>query len=454
MTIAKNDNPEVRRTDSCYILSLPPELLTKILSYILPTGFLRYGFGDGLLDSLKTLGTIRSVCRRIRCVADNLPFWYDKDFEFESLYPGSYYRNRKEAAQYLEGMLADSHLRHCLSRKREWRVHNSYRDKQMFETLMRTIPGFKENAASLNGVIYESGKDDFGHLNLDELLEGYLSLRKLSFNSRATHVHAKNLPATLRELSILHWQRNEHCTCTLNAVKNLEYLRLDYGCSDDLSNVWIPRLDRLLPTNSSTTIRSLALNFDSQPIDYSTLDLFYNVKKLDITVFSSSLFKYLATSALRLEVIFLQVRLLNSFHGFLPAIESPCLASVREFGVDITVRYDDSDQLMDASDIEPTWEPVVAAIAKLPDLEVVYFDAPLQTDWSTYFIRRCHRLQFLCWSIDEYDIPEELDRSIFESALRHIRPAPCVVILDRCDGARSETNDSWWRTRARDWGYG
>jgi hypothetical protein len=162
MAIAKNDNPEVSRTSSCYILSLPPEVLIKILSFILPSGFLQHCYGDMSLGFLKTLGAIRSICRTIRSVADNLPFWYDEDFEW--LYPGSYYRNRKAGLQYLEVMLADSHLRDCLSRrKRDWCVA-SYNPATL-EILMRTMPGFKENAESLKEVVYETGTDGLDHLN-------------------------------------------------------------------------------------------------------------------------------------------------------------------------------------------------------------------------------------------------------------------------------------------------
>lgn len=459
MAIAKNDNPEVSRTSSCYILSLPPEVLTKILSFILPSGFLQHCYGDMSLGFLKTLGEIRSICRTIRSVADNLPFWYDEDFEFEWLYPGypgSYHRNRQAGLQYLEVMLADNHLRDCLSRrKRDWCVGSS--TPATLEMLMRTIPGFKENAESVKEVVYATGKDGLDHVNLDELLEGYSSLRKLSFTSGTAHVYAKNLPAPLRELSIRHWHSCENCLCTLNAVRNLEYLCLDYSCSPGVLNVWTPDLASLLPTDSSTTLRSLTLNFYSrhQSINYSALDLFCNLKKLDITVSSSFLFKHLVTSTLRLEVIIVKIRHVNAFQELIPAIESRSFGSIREFGLGIIVRgNDDWDDSM-TSYIEPTWERAVAAIVKLPYLEVICFNAPLQTGWSTYFIRRCPQLQFLCWNVDESAIPEDLDevRSIFESALKHIRPEPCVAIIEQGGLESSETDDSWWTTSAaRDWG--
>jgi hypothetical protein len=469
MNTASDDNVDDICPDACHILRLPPELLSKILSYILPTSFLHSRWDDDFLPSLKTLGVIRSTCRTIRSVADNLPFWYDGDFQMELLHPSPSLARREDLVPYVEGMLADSHLKECFSRrKRRWRICSvsdiDHLRAPMYEMLTRTVPGFQENAESLKGFVFPGGPDEVEAVNLDELLNGYPRLRDLEILSRSHHIYTENPPASLRRLAIsneLRYSSHEQCICTLNGIRNLEHLRLDYRPHNS-STVSIPRLDRLLPIMSSTTLRSLALGrrVCAAEIDYSPLDVFANLKELEVDVPSSSLFQYLATSVLQLEVIKFWIETLDVLDTLVSAIESPSLRSVKQCGVWLSIDHEDSIVPVEDHELRPAWRPVVAAIARLPHLQVLDLDAPILLEWSIYF-EQCRHLQVLSWAIDGYDIPElrnlEQVRRVFATALGRIRPAPCVVIIDRnhrIDGGIAGSDHPWWKTRPKEWRWG
>jgi hypothetical protein len=213
---------------------------------------------------------------------------------------------------------------------------------------------------------------------------------------------------------------------------------------------------------SSTTLRSLALNlsFCTPPqIDYFPLDLFPNLKELEIDdIYSSSLFQYLRTSVLRLEIVKFTITTLDALHPFVPAIESPSFRSLKQCGVCLDIELEaELIERMEDSELSPAWHPVVAAMTRLPDLEAVDFDAPLQTAWSIYF-EQCHHLRVLSWAINPYDVLPSGDlkevRSAFASALKHIHPSPRVVIIDRIHGEISGSDDSWSKTRPQEWNWG
>jgi hypothetical protein len=459
MNTASDDNADDSFPAACHILRLPPELFSKIVSYIFP---IRPGHDDfDRLPFLETLRTFRSVCRTFRWFADNLPFWYEASFQVDMLYPGSITQeNLVDAVRYIEGFLGDGHLRECLGRrKREWNFDFSILWRRLYlplwEMLARTIPGFKENAESLTGFRFRPPPNLPPELNLDELLKEFPQLRTLSFASGGARVHAENIPAPLRRLSVLSClPMRKECTCSFNGVRNLEYFRHGYNFNDSGRTPAQVCLDRLLPIKSCTTLRTLALGpYSTQcPIGHGPLGIFCNLKELEINVSSPALFQYLATSPLRLEVIKFIISTSEALQAFVPAIESPSLRSLKQCGL-----YSDIiEQDWDTGGLHPTvisaWELVVKAIAGLPLLEIIDLTAPIHEAWSFYFQRSRH-LQVLVWRMTHgYDLGEELHefRRTFASALLHIYPTPRVVIVngDKISGADDQP---WWNTRPQQW---
>jgi hypothetical protein len=209
--------------------------------------------------------------------------------------------------------------------------------------------------------------------------------------------------------------------------------------------------------NSCSTLRTLVLGHQhpilASRMDHSPLDRFCNLKELEIRVSSPSLFQYLLTSALRLEVVKFSFSTLHPLGTFVPAIMSPSLRSVKRFGVFLSILDLELGGYLEGSEIEPYWRPVVPTISRLPLLEVIHFDAPLQTAWSSYF-EGCRHLQHLVWAVALYELrpcqPVQQVGIIFADALGHIHPTPRVVIIDRNDEV-PRCHDIWWNTRPEIW---
>src|SRR5271154_2683444 len=74
--------------DHCYILKLPNEVLSNILSnVILPPHslFLLRVHENKISDS--PFHSVRSVCRHFRAIVAELPFWYDPSFDIGKFKP-------------------------------------------------------------------------------------------------------------------------------------------------------------------------------------------------------------------------------------------------------------------------------------------------------------------------------------------------------------------------------
>src|SRR5262249_41690164 len=105
------------------ILNLPTEILRKIFSFLVRVP---------PPNSKATLPcpqifTIRSVCRKFRMVANELPFWCAGNVHFFDLIPKrlhQYYNTEEDWNSYehhfLQLLYRDSHLVQCLERRSHW----------------------------------------------------------------------------------------------------------------------------------------------------------------------------------------------------------------------------------------------------------------------------------------------------------------------------------------------
>jgi hypothetical protein len=299
------------------------------------------------------------------------------------------------------------------------------------EMFKETMPVFRENVLVLNF------KCNIATLNFDEILRGFSQLQELEFKAwvGCFHLDTNDGPSSLRRLAIRHFTMDHGCSCTLNALQNLQHFRLDFveGPKTFLS------LERLLPTQSRTTLQSLTLGFYpcSCPIDYTSLDLFCSLTELEIEVASTSLFEYLPTTVLRLQVLKLHIKNLDALRQLVRVVESPPLAALKHLGVEIAIQgwgedFGDNSEVTDSPEAWEAWEPAVAAIARL-HVETLDVYGLLRPDFSTYFKNQCHHLQSLRWRVWEfYETSVDLAEAsaAFTSALEHISPTPRVSIFE------------------------
>jgi F-box domain len=393
---------ELHSTRVSLIIRLPPEVLSLVLSFAIPPE--PHATPHGVVIRL------RSVCRRMRTLIDQLPFWLHDAFTFYQLCPTRQLpepESKARIAAFALNLLQDRHLReHLGRRKRRWSVTSL----EMFKVLVQMIPGFKETTEWL----LFSDLTGFG--DLSALLKGFTNLGQLSVWSQCP-IQVGTLPPSLRHLRFDHSPPSTTCTCNFQSIEHLDHFELNH-----YKFGWIPRLDCLLPMKSSATLQTLALHL-APIVEFSRLDSFPNVTNLSVMTGRSSFFQYLQNSVLGLDTFHVTVANVDAFVGFTTALTSPSLRAVERLRVGANFDPDDPDPVREAL------EPVLATIAEMPLLESVSFSAPLRKDWSVY-LRRFRRLQSLRWNI--WFPSAEIDevRTAFEAALEHIHPTPRVEVFD------------------------
>jgi hypothetical protein len=93
---------------------------------------------------------VRQVCSRFRIVANELDFWCDDEFELSSfmtnvrLTARSINRKPRETA-FVEALLTDAHLVHCLTKKTKWTFATPY----SFYVVLERIPSIAQTVARL-----------------------------------------------------------------------------------------------------------------------------------------------------------------------------------------------------------------------------------------------------------------------------------------------------------------
>jgi len=102
------------RDDRCFILNLPNELLSEILSHVLPYKCI------GLTPSTKKVSqspfhSVRAVCRQFRVTVAELPFWCLPDFDILELKP-----HFVQKVDFLRSLFTDRDITNALQRRTEW----------------------------------------------------------------------------------------------------------------------------------------------------------------------------------------------------------------------------------------------------------------------------------------------------------------------------------------------
>lgn len=393
-----------------HILALPFELLSRIILLALPLE---------QVNELKTvpLMRIRSVCRRFRMVANQLPIWFDDsegDEDFDRL-PYAW------AALFVQLLLQDQQLLECLERKTEWKVDS----QPVFEILCQYVASFSGNARQLRLQLGPSAKID----RFPPQLPHFVNLRNLDLDI-SSGVHIGDLPPSLEKLSIKRDDRHlVGCgKCAIEAETLKEFSFCD--ANDQMDS--ISDFRRLLPLKSSETLLSLSLELPDSLSDtwinledefeFEMLDIFVALQSLYFRVVVHSFFHYLKHSRLRLTSLSLKRDLYQpaDFQGLAAALQAPSLHNITEFSLEMRVY---SENLLD-----PVLTPVFAAVTALPCLLRLQFDMPLAIVWVELF-RKCLCLQSLHW------YPGNLEKLLpyepypaFKKALEHLTPLPSINI--------------------------
>ena len=179
-------------------MTLPNELLRHILSNVLaqpehptcwgelPTNL----FDDDARPAPTPALTIRSVCHRFRAIANELPFWYDGDFDLLKLLPE--YRGPNSDIQdekFLQALFTDDHLVECLRRKTQW----EFRHLLNLLVVMECVPSFQQFVTAVT--LRTFWDDSVGNPLLTSSLD--IAIQQLATCSRLTSLKIKSCNSLL-----------------------------------------------------------------------------------------------------------------------------------------------------------------------------------------------------------------------------------------------------------------
>jgi hypothetical protein len=422
------------------ILRLPPELLFEIISLAVPS-ILDKNIPLGLDDS--PFHAVRSTCRTFRHVVDQLPFWNEDDFDIsiiERFVPFEFMADLADMevwpSRSTEVLLADPHLRQCLSQKTGWYIASP----PGFDAISQNVPNFGQSVRYLDFNSLGEENDWVPVTNVLRNLCPTLTVLKVLSSS---HIHFDTLPLTLRELEILGPERLE-CHCT-NDLPNLE--KFDYHfqlVGEHREPVDPVNLEWLLPFNSRATLEQLDICCGPQTMDkISLLYQFDHMTRLGLHGCNADMFRFLLEAHLRLQEF-------NSMPGdtyidpdtpydiayvraFLDFLTSPVLRDVKVLGLIFTRVH---QRYMTPEHERITFECVIREITRLHALEILSLEYPLQVDWFPYF-QEAHQLKSVWWLYPysqrfANDNPERPTSEDHERALRQVLGDDVDVHID-CD---------------------
>jgi hypothetical protein len=371
------------------ILTIPTEILTDILSIVVPSLWppgLGREFNVTTKLNQSPFHTLRSTCRTFRWIVDDLPFWKGNNFDIGCIdkyyYDGARpfnFQMYSDSTHYLEVLLSDPHLQQCLGRKTRWCLNFV----NVFWILARTIPHFGQSVRHLhlsNEYFYARHSWD----DIPQMLRAsfpILTELKITTDS-TTHVHLDIFPLSLQKL-VYDAPLSSTCKCT-NNLPNLESL-----C---FYRIWSESppfdLKRMLPFNSKTTLRELQFvpsenaPSDDELRDLSLLHQFENLTALRLVGGCVPMAQYqsLLQSPFRLTTFESQTSTRDFAHieTLVNLLRSPVLQNLQCLSISAIGRFH--------IERRPLYRPLISAITDHPVLEtlqLLYF--PVHIDWIDDF---------------------------------------------------------------------
>jgi F-box domain len=381
-----------------YILSIPNEILHHILSSLPDLSrdepFVQYN-SDGKDYEVAQILVLRSVCRKFRAVTADLGFWYDAEFLFADLATreqvGSFMRPYDEQ-QFLKVLFSDADLVNSLGRRKiDWKFDSL----EGLLAVRNDVPLFIENARTIYLEILENNEMrnlDSDPSSLDLAIDILSECDRITtLNIRlAENVDLDEIADALPSLEILKCSGIGHCSGSLQELDHLRELHVNSWQSD------ISTTPPLLPLNSAETLTKLTLEcgivgnpiFDTEP-----LDVFINLKSLEIGPLCDSICDFIIRAKIRLDVFETSlIRQLAPIDKFANMLRAECLRDLKEFGL---TNYHDDNSTLPVT--ERYWSLVFDTFTSiLLSVEEVQLGAPLHLQCCPYFTRMVN-LKILNW---------------------------------------------------------
>ena len=403
----------LRQSYSVSILQLPNEILHDFLSFVLADA----GSPKGE-SPRKFLFVINEVCRLFRDIAATLPFWYEPDFDFLSLYsppPGK----SGSAAQkriFLKTLFQNSQLVETLKSRSDWIVH----DSRILRTIVQCLPSFHDSAESVTFTCIHLGVN-IGSQLITNLLKPCRRLKSVTFGVDCETANlnkiTRSLP-NLERLEIASPHRDWYSRYTLNELTCLREFRCNAGVVEARVS------EEVLPLKSVDTLTSLHLNLYLNRFDWrqahqyywtqflSSLGLFVNLKSLHISPLADDIALFLADKlGVTFKLISFSTALVTlSAMGTTRAVsrltmflDKADFSTVKEFTL-VIHQGKWKHERWKTYRVKPIVEAIMKSLTHIRRLEL---DMPFDREWCQDFTAMTN-LRELVWTTDE-------DNSVFDS---------------------------------------
>lgn len=379
--------------DVTTIMTLPNELLRQILSLVLaqpehPTFCVPHLIDDALNSAPAPALTIRSVCRRFRAIANELPFWYAGEFDLLNLLPE--FRAPNSDEKFLQALFTDNHLVECLQRKTKWK----FRNLPNFLVIMERVPSFQQcvTTVTLRTFWDDSVKNPLSPSSLD------IAIQKLAACSRLTslEIRSNNSLLSLDLISRSCPSLNNIVIC--GAISNLRGTLENLSCVQRLHYELIHNMEHppqfLFPLNSAKSLTALVIKTRCGSVhahDINRLDAFVNLTSLHIEPLYPNICDFIVRSRLKLSTFKTKVDITEvTMERVAGVLSSHSLQTVQNLSLNIEADYEeDLDYLQPIIDIVTT---------KLLSIQECEFETGLDLHWCQQFSRLLN-LKRLIWKI-------------------------------------------------------
>ena len=363
-TSSRGENPSS-------ILRLPNEILHSILSVFCMTPTNKWSRNPRMADS--PILTARSVCRRFRAIAAELPLWFDAEFDMFSLRPSPGCNLvETETTKFLAALLADRYLAESLARKTGWYLPNL----ATVVAVLDNVAEFPEKASSLSLEWYNSTYID-SMPNRPSSLN--LAIDRLRICRRITSIRLNpwccriDLDAFTNAFPLLEHLDVRHPIAysgTFENFANLRSLRITVGAAGTRNTPFF------LPLHSAKVLTTLSVEFLNTEnatglLDTTALDRFVNLTTLRIDPLSNVVCKYLIHTSARLTSFMTSTYRKSqvAYTTILSMFAAPSLQNLEtlkfQYDVEVEENWDEVEENWD--EFETT--PIVEAIARLSSLQ-------------------------------------------------------------------------------------
>lgn len=381
------------------IMTLPNELLREILSNVLaqpehptcrgelPTNL----FDDDARPDPTPALTIRSVCHRFRAIANELPFWYDGDFDLLKLLPE--YRGPNSDIQdekFLQALFTDDHLVECLRRKTQWK----FRHLPSLYVVMERVPSFQQfvTAVTLRTFWDDSVKNPLLTSSLD------VAIQQLATCSRLTSLKIEYSDSLL-SLDLI----SRYCPSLSDVIIHADASTVrgtleNLSCVRRLDYEFVPYAEHpahfLFPLNSAKSLTTLMIRVRPSSADaYDTtgLDVFVNLTSLHIDPLYPSVCDFILRSRLKLTTFKTIVDTAEvTMRRVAAVLSSPSLQTVQN--ISLKIETENEERLNDLQQI------IYVVTTKLLSIRDCEFEMGLDLRWCQQFSRLLS-LKTVVWKV-------------------------------------------------------